>query len=102
MNDLTMTLTSRMPYVLISSKFGSDWRSILGHPQLIECMGICVLSMARVSELRGSDKISGNFSFNSVRVRALRWPLLGFFRDFSHFPKGGEGGLWGKSFIGNI
>ena len=80
--------------MLISSKFGSDWRSILGHPYLIECMGICVLSMARVSELRGSDKISGNFSFNSVRVRALRWPLLGFFRDFSHFPKeekGGEG-----------
>ena len=86
-----------MPYVRISRKFGSDWRSILGHPHLIECMGICVLSLARVSELRGSDKISGNLSFNSVRVRALRRPLLGFFRDFSHFPKEEKGGGEGRA-----
>ena len=29
-----------------SSEIGSEWRTILGHPQLIECMGICVLSLA--------------------------------------------------------
>ena len=39
----------------ISSEIGSEWRTILGHPQLIECMGICVLSLAHGSELRGSD-----------------------------------------------
>ena len=43
MNDLTMIFTARlkMPIVLISSKTGLEWRTILGHPQLIECMGIC-------------------------------------------------------------
>ena len=68
-----------MPNVPISSETESEWRTILGHPQLIECMGICVLSLAHGSELRGSDvylrnyceKISGNFSLNSARVRAL-------------------------------
>ena len=27
----------------------------MGHPKLIECMGICVLSLVRGSERRGSD-----------------------------------------------
>ena len=44
-----------MPNVFISSEIGSQWRTILGHPQLIECMGIRVLSLAHGSELRGSD-----------------------------------------------
>ena len=35
-----------IPNVLISSGIWSQWRTILGHPQLIECMGICVLSLA--------------------------------------------------------
>ena len=56
-----MTFTSRLKEgcqnVLISSEIGSEWRTILGHPQLIECMGICVLSLAHGSELRGSDII---------------------------------------------
>ena len=56
MNNLTMTFTSR-PNVLISSEIGSGWQTIVGHPQLIECMGICVLSLVRGSELRGSDVI---------------------------------------------
>ena len=75
-----------MPNVLIGSKMGSEWRTVLGHPQLIECVGICVLSLAHGSELRGSDiiciswkKSSGNFSLISARVRAFGWPLLGFF-----------------------
>ena len=46
---------------------------------------------------------SGNFSLNSIRVCALRWPLPGFFWwFFFFFFFFFEGGLWGKSFIGNI
>ena len=30
-----------MSNVFISSEIGSQWQTILGHPQLIECMGIC-------------------------------------------------------------
>ena len=41
--------------MFISSDIGSQWRTILGHPQLIECIGICVLSLARGTEVRGSD-----------------------------------------------
>ena len=41
--------------MFISSEIGSEWRTILEHPQLIELMGICVLSLAHGSELRGSD-----------------------------------------------
>ena len=75
--------------VLISSEIGSEWRFILGHPQLIECMDIFVLSLAHGSELRDSDvylhivkKLSGNFSLNSARACALGLPwefFLGFF-----------------------
>ena len=76
-----------MPDLLISSDIRSDRRTILGHPRLTECMGICILSLAHGSEQRGSDVIciiivknwSGNFSLNSPRVRALGWPLLGIF-----------------------
>ena len=61
MNDLFMTFTSRIKvdakYMFISSEIGSQWRTILGHPQLIECMGICILSLAQGSEQRGSDVI---------------------------------------------
>ena len=60
MNDLFMTFTSRLKVdakfnVFISSQIGSQWRTILGHPQLIERMGICILSLAHGSEHRGSD-----------------------------------------------
>ena len=44
-----------MPNVLISSESGSEWRSILGHPQLTECIGICVLSPTHESDLSCSD-----------------------------------------------
>ena len=46
-----------MPNVFINSEIGSQWRTILGRPQLIECMGICILSLAHGSEKRGSDVI---------------------------------------------
>ena len=34
-------------------KTGADRESILGQPMLFECMGICVLSPAHESEMRG-------------------------------------------------
>ena len=78
-----------MPNVFISSEIGSQWRTILGHPQLIECMGICILSLAHGSEQRGSDVIYilrktdlDFFSLTSNRVCALGWPLLGIFSGF--------------------
>ena len=43
-----------MPNVLISSKTESEWRTILGHPQLIDCKGINV-SRLQCSEPGGSD-----------------------------------------------
>ena len=55
-----MTFTSRLKVdakCVISSEIGSQWRTILGHPQLNECMGICILSLAHGSEQRGSDAI---------------------------------------------
>ena len=58
MNNLVMTFTSRLKMdarVLTSSEIGSEWRTILGHPQLVECMSICVLNLAHRSELWGSD-----------------------------------------------
>ena len=82
-----------MPNVLINSEIGWGWgvgeRTILGHPQLIERMGICVLSLAYRSELRDSDvylqtvkKICGNASLDSAMVRNLGWPLLAIFSGF--------------------
>ena len=69
-------------------KIGSEWQTILGHRQLIKCMGICVLSLAHGSELRGPDvylhivkKSSGNFSLNS----ALGGLCLEVFQEFSPF-----------------
>ena len=52
----------------------SGWRIIWRHSRLIESIGMCVLSLAHGSELRGSDvcqKVSGLFPFNLARVRFL-------------------------------
>ena len=46
-----------MPNVFMSSETESQWRTILGHPKLIDCMGICILSQAHGSEQRSSDVI---------------------------------------------
>ena len=43
--------------MFISTEIESQWRTILGHPQLIECLGACILSLAHVSEQKGSDVI---------------------------------------------
>ena len=76
-------------------------------PSWIECMGICVLSLAHGSELRDSDVIcilweeeknSGNFSLNSASGACLSMAFsLKKNRDF-FFLKG----LLGKSIIGDI
>ena len=34
-------------------KTGADTENIFGQPMLFECMGICVLSLAHESEMRG-------------------------------------------------
>ena len=41
-----------MSNVFISGEIGSQWQTILGHPQLIECTGVCILSLAHGSEQR--------------------------------------------------
>ena len=89
-----------MPYVLISSKFGSDWWSILGHPHLIECMGICVLSLARVSELRGSTKYLEVFLLLQSGYVPVRDGLcLDFFGIFLIFLRGGCGEIIYREYI---
>ena len=96
-----------MPNVLISSEIGSQWQTILGHPQLFECMGICILSLVHGSEQKGSDVIciyrkkliwKFFFKFNQGRCpwMAFAWNFSG---NFSHFCMGC---LWNESFIVNI
>ena len=90
--------------VLISSEIGFGGRTIFGHIRLIECMGICVLSLAYGSELRRSDficilweKKSRNYSLNSATVRVfLDCCCLDFFsRNFSiFFLRGVCGACW--------
>ena len=94
-----------MPNVFISSEIGSQWRTILGHPQLIECMGICILSLAHGSEKRVPtllaycEKLIWKFFFKFNQGKcpwmAFAW---NFFPDFSDVFEGDE---WGKSFVGN-
>ena len=69
--------------MFISSEIGSEWRTILGHPQLIECMGICVLSLAHGSELRGSNVYLLNYCEQSIwTIQPGYVPLDGLFLDF--------------------
>ena len=94
-----------MPNVFVSSEIRSQWQTILGYPQPIECMGICILSLAHGSEQRGSDIICilwktdlEIFLYIQPGYVPLDGLYLDFFQDFFFF----LGGLWGKSFIGNI
>ena len=57
-------------------KTGADRGNILGRPRLIECMGICVLSPAHESEMRGylvyvliEKYLSHRFYLNSKYIR---------------------------------
>ena len=58
-----------MPKVVIRDKTGSGGRTILGHPQLIEFMGICVLSLAHESELRGFDVYMHRVKNNNTQTK---------------------------------
>ena len=56
-------------------KTGADRENILGQPMLFECMGICVLSPAHESEMRGYlvyvlivKNLSHRFCLNSATV----------------------------------
>ena len=56
-------------------KTGADRGNILGQPRLFECMGICVLSPAHESEMRGYlvyvlivKYLSHRFCLNSITV----------------------------------
>ena len=61
----------------------------MGHPQLIECMGICVLSLAHGSELNGPDvylhiveKLPGEekkISQGTCTWMAFAWIFFGIF-----------------------
>ena len=88
-----------MPNVLISREIGSEWRTILGHPQLIECMGTCVLNLDHECELKGSDvylhivggkiyKLFFKFIEDTCPWMSFAWNFFGIF-------------LWGKSFVGS-
>ena len=89
-----------MPNVLISSETESEWQTILGHPQLIKCMGICVLSLAHGSELKGSEvhphivkknfwNFFFKFSHGTCPWMAFAWNFLGIFLKQNIFQKYG-------------
>ena len=87
-----------MPNVFISSEIGSQWRTILGHPiKLIECMGICILSLAHGSEQRVPtlfaycEKLIWKFFFK-FKQGTCPWMAFAwnFFRDFYDFFLGGS------------
>ena len=72
-------------------KTGADRGSILGQPRLFECMGICVLSPAHTSEMRGYlvcadckiliSPILFKFSHCILDWTALSWNLGGIFKN---------------------
>ena len=56
MNDLTMTFTSRLQMdAKCAVKLDQSGELFWNAPLQVECMGICVLSLAHGSELRDSD-----------------------------------------------
>ena len=75
-------------------KTGADRGHILGQPWLFECTGVCVLSPAHASEMRGYlvyvltvQYLSYRFCLNSATVYQIGRPYRGYFgRDFlKHF-----------------
>lgn len=86
-----------MPNMLISSEIGSERRIILGHPQMIECMGIW-----RMDLIKGVPTLFAHcekliwklfFKFNRGMCpwMAFPWIFFGIFLIF--LDGGGEGGL---------
>ena len=71
-------------------KTGTDRENILGQPMLFVCMGICVLSPAHESEMRGYlvsvlivkkliSLILFKFSHSILDCTVLSWNFLGIF-----------------------
>ena len=67
-------------------KTGADGGNILVQPRLFECMGICVLSPAHESEMRGYlvnlhvvKHLSHRFCLNSATVYKIGRPYRGIF-----------------------
>ena len=76
-------------------KTGADRENILGQPRLFECMGICVLSPAHESEMRGYlvyvlivkknkkpiELILFKFTHSILGWTVLSWNFLGIFKN---------------------
>ena len=71
-------------------KTGADREIVLGQPMLFECMGICVLSPAHESEMRGyivyvlivqNLLILFKFSHSVLVWTVLSWNFGGFFKN---------------------
>ena len=84
-----------MPNLFVSSEIGSQWWTILGHPKLTECMGICILSLAHGSEQRVSDVNCILWKTDleiKKKIQPGYMPLDGlcleFLGDFSNFFRG--------------
>ena len=70
-------------------KTGADGGNILGQPMLFEYMGVCVLSPAHESEMRGYlvyvlvlNYLSHRFCFNSATVFQIGRPYRGISGGF--------------------
>ena len=78
-------------------KTGADRGNILGQSRLFECMGICVLSSAHESEMRGYlvyvlivKYLSDRFCLNSATVYKIGRPSRGMFLRFFETFLGGS------------
>ena len=79
---------------ITSTKLEQTGKIFLGQPRLFECMGICVLSPAHESEMRGYlvyvlivKYLSNRFCLNSAAVYMIGRPYRGIFFGifFKHF-----------------
>ena len=77
-----------MSDAIINTKLEQTGELFFGQPMLFECMGICVLSPAHESEMRGYlvylltvkySSISFKFSQSILDWTALSWNFLGIF-----------------------
>ena len=110
MNDMSMTFTSRLKvdakyvyqqwnWITVANYFWTPPADCV-HGYLYFEPGAWIWTKGFRRYLNIVKNWSGKFSLNSARVRAFGWPLLGYFSGF--FSIFFEGGLWGRSFIGNI
>ena len=83
-------------------KTGADRANILGQPMLFECMGICVLSPAHESEMRGYLVYLLIVKYLLILFKfshsILDWTALSWFKKKKNFFKAvcGPYYLWGS------